>query len=137
MQADFLDAHDRHWNDAETLFLQGRYANSSHLYGVSAECGLKGLMVKFGMPISANGSPSQSDDRVHGNKLWARYEHYRSGFINGVLYSAQIAQHFQAWDIQDRYANQSGFNQAGVQSHRNGAEAVCQLIAKAQRNGLL
>jgi len=44
MTADFLDAHERHWTDAEILFAQGRFANADHLYGLSAECGLKWLM---------------------------------------------------------------------------------------------
>jgi hypothetical protein len=40
MNADFLDAHYRHWQDAELLFGRGRLANADHLYGLAAECGL-------------------------------------------------------------------------------------------------
>ncbi len=43
MQADFLDAHERHWQDAELLLTNQRLANADHLYGMSAECGLKRL----------------------------------------------------------------------------------------------
>jgi hypothetical protein len=49
MQADFLDAHERHWQDAELLLTNQRLANADHLYGMSAECGLKRLMLAFGM----------------------------------------------------------------------------------------
>lgn len=49
MKTDFHDAHERHWDDAERLFEAQRWANADHLYGVAAECGLKWLMVHFGM----------------------------------------------------------------------------------------
>ena len=52
MQANFLDAHERHWGDAERFFSAGRYANADHLYGMAAECGLKRLMVHFGMAVN-------------------------------------------------------------------------------------
>ena len=35
----FLDAHNRHWKDAELLFCRARLANADQLYGFSAECG--------------------------------------------------------------------------------------------------
>jgi len=41
MSIDFLDPHDRHWEDGERLFGVSRWANADHLYGLSAECGLK------------------------------------------------------------------------------------------------
>lgn len=47
MNTDYLDAHERHWDDAELLKATARHANADHLYGMSAECGLKCLMIKF------------------------------------------------------------------------------------------
>lgn len=41
---DFVDAHERHWRDAELLWQHQRWANADQLYGLSAECGLKALM---------------------------------------------------------------------------------------------
>jgi hypothetical protein len=41
MNTDFLDAHERHHDDADHLHANARHANADHLYGVSAECGLK------------------------------------------------------------------------------------------------
>ena len=41
--ADFSNAHNRHWQDAELLFCDRRWANADHLYGFSAECGLKAV----------------------------------------------------------------------------------------------
>lgn len=91
MQADYLDAHDRHWDDAERLFQAQRWANADHLYGMAAECGLKRLMQAFGMPYdTARNRPSQKADREHVNGTWARFESYRSGHQLGVGYAATV-----------------------------------------------
>jgi len=138
MQADFLDAHERHQDDAERLFSAGRYANADHLYGIAAECGLKRLMVRFGMEVHpATGSPVARDDREHAKNIWARFEGYRSGKVEGTDYGLPSPNPFDNWDVSDRYAHQSNFNQISVQPHRAGAAAVCELIKKAQREGLL
>ena len=55
---DFYDAHHRHWEDAERLYHNERWANADHLYGIAAECGLKRLMIAFGMRCDANGDPT-------------------------------------------------------------------------------
>ena len=69
MQADFLDAHDRHWDDAGRLFAAQRWANADHLYGMAAECGLKRLMLAFGMPFDSVGDrPANQPDRVHARR---------------------------------------------------------------------
>lgn len=75
--ADFLDAMDRHWRDAELLRRKERLANADHLYGLSAECGLKAIMQRLGMEMK-NNVPRFRDDRKHINGLWDRYESYRS-----------------------------------------------------------
>jgi hypothetical protein len=138
MQADFLDAHERHWCDADRLFSAGRYANADHLYGMAAECGLKRLMVRFGMTVNpATGAPKDRSDWKHANNIWARFESYRSGRVEGVDYGLPTPNPFDNWDVSDRYAHQSSFNQAGVQLHQAGAAVICDLIKKAQREGLL
>lgn len=138
MQADFLDAHERHWCDADRLFSAGRYANADHLYGMAAECGLKRLMVRFGMTVNpATGAPKNSSDWKHANNIWARFESYRNGRVEGVDYGLPTPNPFDNWDVSDRYAHQSSFNHAGVQLHQAGAAVICDLIKKAQREGLL
>ena len=138
MRADFLDAHERHWDDAERLFSAGRYANADHLYGMAAECGLKRLMMSFGMRIDpATGSPTERKDWKHANNLWARFESHRSGKVGGGDYGLPTLNPFNNWVVDDRYAHQSKFNHDGVQIHQIGAAAICELIKKAQREGLL
>ena len=138
MRADFLNAHQRHWVDAEHLLQAQRWANADHLYGMAAECGLKRLMLAFGMPYdAARDRPAQQDDRVHANGAWARFESYRSGHAQGTSYALSLGNPFANWQVSDRYTHQSNFDQARAQGHQIGAQAVRNLIAQAQREGLL
>lgn len=138
MQTDFHDAHNRHWQDAETLFQASRWANADHLYGMAAECGLKALMLKFGMSFDSNKNmPAKGKDLQHINGIWARYETYRSGHYQGTNYALLIANPFQDWHVSQRYANQTEFDKIHVESHRQGAKSVCALIKKAKIDGLI
>ena len=56
-ETDFVDAHHRHWEDAELLFDHCRWGNADQLYGFSAECGLKAVMRSSGMPVDNEGTP--------------------------------------------------------------------------------
>lgn len=138
MRADFLDANKRHWDDAEILFKEKRWANADHLYGMAAECGLKQLMLAFGMEYDEDKSrPSERHDRVHANGIWDRFESYRCGHHQGAGYVLPGSNPFQDWDVSQRYANQSKFDEARVQLHKYGAQAICELIRKAEREGLI
>lgn len=138
MQADFLDAHERHWVDAEGLFQAQRWANADHLYGMAAECGLKWLMLAFGMPYdSARNRPDKSQDRIHANGIWARFESYRCGHHQGAGYALTAPNPFADWNVAQRYAHQANFDQARAQAHQVGASSVRGLIKKAQKDGLV
>ena len=139
MQSDFLDAHNRHLNDAETLFTNNRWANADHLYGLATECGLKRLMLALGMPFNEDeDKPVRDKDRKHADVIWRRYETYRSGHPQGTGYALPSTSNpFLNWDVSQRYANQSHFDQARTEPHRNATRQVKALISKAQREGLL
>lgn len=137
MQTDFYDAHVRHWDDAERLFGVSRWANADHLYGMAVECGLKRLMITFGMPLGVDGGPAQKSDWVHADQAWDRYEAYRSGHVAGIGYGLPVANPFFDWHISQRYAHQSNFDQARAAGHRTGAETVYKLVIKALVEGLL
>jgi len=138
MQADFLDAHYRHWEDAERLFQAQSWANADHLYGFAAECGLKGLMLAFGMPYDAiKDRPRNEDDRKHADAIWVRFESYRSGHVAGSGYvPAVVGNPFSLWSASQRYAHRSNFDVVRATGHRGGADAVRDLVAKAQTEGL-
>ncbi|MDR2174696.1 MAG: hypothetical protein LBO82_02015 [Synergistaceae bacterium] len=135
MNADFPDAHHRHWQDAEVLFSASRFANADHLYGLSAECGLKHLMNLFGMPLDKRNRPCVQDDRVHINKLWSRYEIYQSG-RQAANYVLPQTNPFDDWNVSQRYAHQNAFDKGRVDSHRKGAGMVRDLMRKVGMEGL-
>lgn len=131
MDSDFLDAHERHWQDAELLFQNSRLANADHLYGMAAECGLKRLMLAFGMPCDRSGTPIH--DKVHADNVWIRYESYNSGRPQYTLPPNPFAN----WNVNQRYAHQRHFDKNLVEPHRRGAAVVRKLLDEAQREGLL
>ncbi|AVS94706.1 SAM-dependent methyltransferase [Paracidovorax avenae] len=138
MNSDFHDAHHRHWHDAELLSQSTRWANADHLYGLAAECGLKKLMLAFGMPFdAAKDRPSQKNDQRHADGIWARYEAYRSGHTKGTGYVLSASNPFHDWEISQRYINQNNFDQNRANPHRNGAEQVRRLVRKAEMEGWL
>ena len=138
MKADFQDAHIRHWTDAEYLFQAQRWANADHLYGVAAECGLKALMLKFGMPFDSQKDwPKHQEDRSHANRIWLRYESYRCGRNLGDKFSLSDRNPFSDWDISDRYAHHGYFDVERTGVHRVGAKEVFDLMRKADLEGLL
>lgn len=134
--ADFPDAHERHWKDAELLLDKKRLANADHLYGLSAECGLKALMQAFGMQVTSFGHP-EGKDKVHVERVWQRYESYRWGHPFGVRYPLPLKNYFSDWDINHRYSNRRAFSKERVESHRRGAIIVRRLVLRAKREGLL
>jgi hypothetical protein len=136
METDYADAHARHWEDAELLLKEKRWANADHLYGLSAECGLKQLMLQFGMRFDSDKNrPLEAKDRVHVNGIWVRYEGYRQGKEVATGYELGKENPFEDWDIADRYANQTNFNERRAVIHKTGAAYIRQLIAKAKIGG--
>ena len=137
MKADFLDAHNRHRDDAELLFGKNRWANADHLLGLAAECGLKYLMVAFDMPIDgATGSPQNKDDKVHVNKIWERYESYLSG-ANYTKYYLPQDNLFKNWDVAQRYVHRKCITKTMAENHQKGTEIICALIKKATEEGII
>lgn len=133
---DFLDAHERHRADAEYLFEASRYPNADHLFGLSAECGLKHVMKLLGMRVTAPGMPEDRGDRVHINEAWLRFETYRSRApSSGFLPLPDNP--FENWHISDRYGRQADFDKAAVERHREGACQVIRLVAAAKRDGVI
>jgi hypothetical protein len=111
-------------------------ANADHLYGLSAECGLKQLMVKFGMPVRGDGTPTDKQDRVHANEVWQRYQAYASGPAI-AHYQLPPINPFSNWRVEQRYFPQSLFSQLTVDSHKIGALQVRGLINRARLDGIL
>jgi len=136
MQADFYNAFQRHWDDAEYLYSDSRWPNANQLYAYSAECGLKYMMQQFGMLVNSEGIPQKGADKVHADKIWSRYETYRMGRAT-LGYELPQPNPFDNWEIGNRYAHKSNFNQAMVDKHKQGTEIVKILIHRAILEGRL
>ena len=135
--ADFVDAHFRDWGDAELLFTNGRWANADQMYGFSAECGMKAVMVALGMPISPSGTPDRQY-RKHIQDLWALFCTFVSG-RNGSRYLGLLpsAPPFVNWSHHNRYAADSHFSENSTQPNRVGAECVVRMVRAAKQDNLL
>ena len=136
--ARFLDAHRRHWADAELLFGEERWPNADQLYGFSAECALKAIMKALGMKTDADGSPASSEHRRHVQDLWRAFKSFTSG-KQGSWFRSNLppGEPFFDWSHHDRYASGHSYNEGGVEPHRLAARRLRSLIQRAQQDGRL
>lgn len=135
--ANFPDAHVRHWQDAELLARAGRWANADQLYGYSAECGLKAVMVANRMPVARNtGSPIKRRHRQHVQHLWGTFRSFVCGRPTaGLLHHLPQANPFAQWSESNRYAASHHFKAATVTPHRMGAHQVRQFYLRLRVSG--
>jgi hypothetical protein len=136
MPTDFLDAMERHWHDAQLLGSPGqlRLANSDHLYGIAAECGLKALMAKEGMDLENDGTHKKKYKK-HINATWEHFSDFRQGKL--ATYALTSKNPFNDWLVDQRYAAEANFDAARVDKHRTGAKQVYDLVERAKDEGLL
>lgn len=135
--ADFPNAHVRHWQDAEFLFGDGRWANADQLYGFSAECGLKAVMVAGGMPVDPEaGAPTERRHKKHIHELWNVFRSFVHGRpVGGLLRHLPESNPFKAWSHHNRYASSSHFDAGAVKPHRTAACQVHQFYSRLQVEG--
>ena len=136
--ADYTDAHRRHLEDADLLFARDRWATADHLYGLSAECGLKAIMRGLGMDVDAEGTPRERKHRQHMPGLvpvFRDFAHQRGG--GAYLASLPDRTPFDDWSIDNRYAHRRHFQSANVAPHRAAACRVGQFVQRARQDGVL
>ena len=134
--ADFANAHLRHWEDAEFLFRAGRWANADQLYGLSAECGLKAVMVADGLRVKADRSPRDKKYRTHVDTLWGIFRAFVQGRRTGqLLHHLPQSNPFASWRIANRYADGVHFNEQSVDPHRAAARRVRNFYLRLKVNG--
>ena len=126
---DYADAHDRHWKDEERLFACPAWANADHLYGLSAECGLKAVLESEGQAID----PLY---RLHVDRLWPAFVSFAQG-RTGATHLSMLPTDtpFHDWRVGQRYAYQGHFGQASVAPHRDAALAVRAMFQSATQGG--
>ena len=125
---DFADAHRRHLEDAELLHDGSRWANADHLYGLSAECGLKAVMSIHGIPIKGR-------YLKHMPEVWSIFKDFAQG-RGGKAYLELLPDGapFADWSIDGRYANRRDFESGNVAPHRNAARLVRLVVQNAERD---
>ena len=135
--ANFTDAHRRHWEDAELLFAHARWANADQLYGYSAECGLKLVMESLGMAVDDTGAPAGRQHRVHVQELWPEFIAFAGSRREGARYLALLpsGEPFKDWSHHDRYAHQMHFDEQHAQRHRQAANEVRRVAELAFEDG--
>lgn len=124
MPTDFRDAAERHWEDAGCLLIDDRPANADHLYGLSAECALKAMMMGLGMPLRPDGAPEKKQHRVHINKLWDEFISFASSRAGArcTAYMDGVSNPFDDWDVAQRYAHRADISREAVNRHKSGTE---------------
>ena len=128
--ADYLDAQDRHWDDAESLRMSGRWSNADQLYGFSAECGLKAAMKCLGMAVDPmTGAPTAKKYWKHVQKLWPEFTSFVAN-RGGARYLTLLP-------TGTPFANSRHFEQANVNPHRQAALAIRDMVQTLRRDGRL
>lgn len=139
MAVDFRDSAERHWEDAGYLLADTRVANADHLFGLSAECALKAVMLALGMTLRPDGAPSDRQYRVHINQLWDEFITFadsRSGaHYTSLIYG--VPNLFANWDVNQRYQHRSSITQELADEHQQAAKKAKQILETAVLNGVV
>ena len=128
---DFSNAASRYWLDANFLHNDSRLATADHLFGVSAECALKAVMV------SLSGAKLLRRYKVHLPYIWDEFIAYMPSSGTNAYASFLAANPFTSWDVGDRYGHDSAFPQTRVDNHRNAALQAQKVLEQAKLDGVL
>ena len=134
--ADFVDAHQRHLEDAELLMDHDRWASADQMYGFSAECGLKAVMKVLGMSVDASGKPRELEHQKHVQDLWPVFSTFATG-RGGARYLNLLpsGEPFSDWSHHNRYAHRRHFEKANVEPHREAARDIRRMVQLARQDG--
>lgn len=137
MPVDFYDAAQRHWEDAGYLLTDARLANADHLFGLSAECALKAIMLALGMTVRPDGAPADRQHRVHINRLWNEFVSF-ANTRSGAHYASPLSgvpNPFMNWDVNQRYNHRGDLTPGVAEGHHQAARTVKQVLDQAVLNG--
>jgi hypothetical protein len=143
---DFPSAAKRHWQDASSLEVSGRAANAGQLYGFSAECGIKALLVALGYPTDADGSPARTPPagtpqvRKHIHQLVSIIGNIQSDIVgrSGAKYSAMFPNitNFANWSTDHRYWTDTAIPNS-LPAWKAAAKEVMKILDEASLDGVL
>jgi len=138
---DFRHAAIRHFRDGELLITNGRNANAGQLYGFTAECGIKWLLIRNGYP-----SDPETGELVEKKKIFRSHIHELVQHINALNtflegrgateYLAMIPNigSFSDWKTDHRYYIDSALP-TSMTNWRQAAHEIMQMIEESRLNG--
>lgn len=129
---DFSNAASRYWCDANLLLQQARLATADHLFGVSAECALKAIMVALS---GTTNLPKRY--KIHLPNIWDEFIAYTPSSGTNAYASLLAANPFASWDVSDRYGHDTEFTQARVNKHCEAALQAQRVLEQARLDGRL
>jgi len=141
-------AAKRHWRDADLLESNGRAENAGQLYGFTAECGVKTLLIALGYPCNPDGSPLKKKElppgvpeiRTHIREIVAvigDIQIYAAG-RNGAKYTAMIPKitSFSDWLVEHRYWSDAAIPKS-LPTWKAAAQEVMVMLEAASLDGVL
>ncbi|WP_077073303.1 hypothetical protein [Mailhella massiliensis] len=134
MQKNFHNAFYRHYQDADLLLQNGRWANADHLYGLCAECGLKAILIKQGVASDADHDIKDKTYKRHINTLW---NEYLSFMQKGRVYLIPAVNPFDTWQVDQRYAHAGDVTEQTARNHGTAVKAIAKIINQAELDGVL
>lgn len=138
---DFHQAAKRHFHDAEMLMGHSREATAGHLYGFTAECGIKSLLVWKGYPtdpVSGDIVEKKKKFRAHIHELIKNINMLRA-FLDGrgaARYLAMIPGigNFSDWKTNHRYYIDSALPPS-VSKWREASREVLRMLDEVTLDG--
>ena len=137
MSTDFRDAAERHFEDAELLLAQHRDANADHVFGLSAECSLKTVMLALGMSVTPDGKPRDRGHKVHMPELWAAFQSFAEGRLaSRYLEPLDKGNPFADWGIDQRYWTRTSITNRALSLHHTAAGQCQQSLHRMTLDGV-
>lgn len=133
MSTDFYNAFTRHTTDADLLLDKKRWANADHHYGLAAECALKAILLRQGIP-SKNGDITEQKYKQHINKLWDKYQIFMQ---TKNAYVLPMENPFHDWSIDQRYAHENDITEQTARNRGAAVASLKKIVKKAELAGVL
>ena len=122
MSTNYREAAVRHFVDGDTLGSGLRHPNADQLYGLSAECSLKAVMVGLGMQTTRKGAPKDRAHKVHMPELWMAFQSFAEGRLaSRYLEPLAHLNPFDDWRVDQRYWGSGAIGAARASDHRKAA----------------
>lgn len=146
MSVSYKESAKRHFDDATHLESVGAVSlgNSSQLFGISVECGLKAILIGLGVPTKPDGGVKDTKKFGHLPRLgqeFVAFAHGQGGakYVS-LLISAPTSQplvSFVSWSVDARYNNNSWHATNVSATVVADQRADCQLCLHALQEAIL